>query len=119
MNNLIKKGLLTLGVAAFILPLSNPASASASELPLKKEHELLSPLPIIEEPGISPAWVYDYVETITMEYPTASAIPDEVYYEYYHDVFGWMRGLMKYESHTVVKGKYIATFKGRMYSNPL
>ena len=67
---------------------------------------------------VSPLWVYSYEETITVEYPTA-VIPNEIPYEYYHNVYGWMRGIMKYQTHKIVKGKYVATFKGTMYSNPL
>ncbi len=106
MKNLIKKGLLMLGVTAFILPLSTPAYASTSETPLTQGSE------------VSPLWVYSYEETITVEYPTA-VIPNEIPYEYYHNVYGWMRGIMKYQTHKIVKGKYVATFKGTMYSNPL
>lgn len=116
MKNLIKKGLLMLGVTAFILPLSNPAYASTSEASLTQESEVS---PLTQESEISPLWVYYYDKTITMDYATAASIPPEVHYEYYDEVFGWMRGVMKYQFHNVVKGKYVATFKGTMYSNPL
>ncbi|MEK4629050.1 hypothetical protein MKZ17_12660 [Solibacillus sp. FSL R7-0682] len=113
MKSLLNKGLLSLCAAAFIFALS-PAFASASEVPVTEESALLT-----EYSEISPMWVYTHTQTITHEYSTASNIPDVFYYEYYHETFGMMRGSLKYVSHKAVKGKYVATFTGTMYSNPL
>lgn len=108
-TNLLQKSFIMLILASFVIPFSNAAYASESATPLTQEAQA----------EVSPLWVYDYIETITVTYPTAAAIPNEIHYEYYHDVYGWMRGVLKYQKHDVVKGKYVATFTGRMYSNPL
>lgn len=68
---------------------------------------------------VSPLWVYDYIETIEVTYVTANSIPSTYYYEYYHNTYGWMRDTLNYVSTRVSNGKYIVTFAGRMYSNPL
>lgn len=106
---LSQKNFIMPALATFML--LSPFSAHASELatPLQQETQA----------GISPLWVYDYVETIQVPFTTAS-YPQDYPYEYYHNTFGWMRGVLKYQSHTIdSKGRYIVTYSGRMYSNPL
>ena len=107
--NLTKKGLTMLTLATVILSSSVPVYASEVATPSRQEIKA----------EISPMWVYDYTATIEVTYDTASAIPKTYYYEYYDSTYGWMRGTLKYVSHKTSKGKYIATFTGRMMSNPL
>ncbi|MFJ5767191.1 hypothetical protein ACIP9C_17700 [Lysinibacillus sp. NPDC093210] len=110
MNYFFNKGLLMVGVASFILPFSSlTVQARETTIALIQETQT----------DVSPFWVYDHVQTITLTFPTASLIPKEVPYEYYHEVYGVMRGLLKYVKHEYIKGEYKATFTGKMYSNPL
>lgn len=107
--NLTKKVLTMLTLTTVILSTSIPVYANEVAAPSRQEVKT----------KISPMWVYDYTATIEVTYNTASAIPKTYYYEYYDSTYGWMRGTLNYVSHKTSKGKYIATFTGRMMSNPL
>lgn len=109
--NLLQKVFITLALALAVYVLPSSLSANASEL--------VTPPQQGTQGEISPFWVYDYVETVKVSYNSATEIPDNYHYEYYHNIYGTMRGVLKYQSHTISKGKYVATFTGRMYSNPL
>ena len=108
-NKLLQKGFIMLILAAFVLPSSFTAYASELAIPLQQETRA----------EVSPLWVYSHTQTITIEYNAPLEIPEEYHYEYDHNTYGRMRGVLKNQGYEIVKGKYIVTFTGQMYSNPL
>lgn len=107
--NLIKRGITILTMGAIIVSSSVPVYARKLPRSIKQEKKIYA----------SPLWVYSYEETVTKYYNTATEIPSSIYYEYYHDTAGWMRGTLYYKSHSKDGRRYVATFKGTMYSNSL
>ena len=91
----------------------------ASSLPVYASETAESNMIQESESEVTPFWVYDYIITITKDYATSTSIPKSIFYEYYDSTYGWMRGTLDYVSHVYSKGKYVATFRGRMMSNPL
>lgn len=110
MKKLFLKLLIT---TSSLMLLSAPVFATTPSVAI--EQQLISNA---QETSVSPRAVFRYPKTVRRTYQSTSEIPNSIFYEEYHNVYGTCRGTLYFDYAQSLSNGWIEVFyTGTMMSN--